>query len=100
RCTSRENVMDIREQLRQSAVAGDLPQTRRSRAQAAEQAFRDRQSRDHSGSVKVSVRGRTVQISRVEHHDAPDGGYADVWLAGNAAEPHYRIYNPPLLVED
>lgn len=45
----------------------------------------------------------TVSISKVTSHtDGLGAWWVDVWLAGapEDGEPSYRIYNPPLLVED
>jgi hypothetical protein len=73
---------------------------RRAKAQAAAEAFADHPARGMSGGVSVRTRGVDVKIRTVEYHQTDDGGYVDVWVADTAGDPHYRIYNPPVLVED
>lgn len=49
----------------------------------------------------VSTRGGPVRITKLTAHGDDDGpSWIEVWTGGQeeTTEPHYRIFNPPLLV--
>lgn len=52
--------------------------------------------------VTVNTYGTVSICALTSHTDGVGAWWVDVWLAGSdtAADPSYRIYNPPLLVED
>lgn len=55
-----------------------------------------------SGEPYVTdTRWGTVRIDRLEVHADEGRSWVDVWADGaEGGDPHFRIVNPPLLVED
>lgn len=97
---------DIGGQIR-AALAGKPPtaaslrEVRKAKADAVAQAFANHPARNTSGVVSIRTRGADIRIRHMQTRQLADGNTCvEVYLDRAAGEPHWRIVNPPILVED
>lgn len=77
----------------------------RERAQRVHGAAQEERARGRwgeGGTYTVGTRQGAVELAGVTYHEADGVAWVEVRVAGatESGEPHYRIFNPPTLVED
>jgi hypothetical protein len=51
-------------------------------------------------TVAVGTRKGTIEVNRMELVEYSGVPALEVYLSNAAGDPHYRIFNPPVLIED